>query len=88
MNIVMLELSLYDLSEMLKCWEYEMLILYISALDHCWKLKFSMYFQLPSINKIQNFFTVERLCKCTCRRGLYFQAWALSQLFKMIGCQN
>ena len=48
--------------------------LYISALGHARKLKFSSYVHLPSINKI----TLLRLNDSVqCRRGYYFQAWAL-----------
>ena len=48
MNIVMLELS-YELLEM---FYVDIMKLYISALDHPRKLKFSNYVHLPSTNKM------------------------------------
>ena len=51
MNIVMLEWS-YELLEM---FYVDIMKLYISALDHSRKLKFSNYVHLPSTNKISKY---------------------------------
>ena len=48
MNIVMLELSY----ELLETFYVDIMKLYVSALDHARKLKFSNYVHLPSTNKI------------------------------------
>ena len=48
MNIVMLELSY----ELLETFYVDIMKLYISALDHARKLKFSNYGHVPSTNKM------------------------------------
>ena len=49
--------------------------LYISALDHAIKLKFSDYVHLPSISKM--FLSVRLSDSVQRRRGLYFRAWMI-----------
>ena len=57
------------------------MMLYISAMDHARKLKFSSYVLLPSIK--QNVLISLRLSDSgKCRRGYYFRAWVLYFSFR------
>ena len=59
-----------------RCFNIDIMMLYISATDHDRKRKFSSYVHLPPINKMfqyryTGFYSVQ------CRTGYYFPAWVL-----------
>ena len=57
---------LTDFTNCLRCFNVDIMMLYISAMDHARKLKFSSHVHLPSINKMFQYtcsFTLDWFCE-------------------------